>query len=197
MYVSRCMPVDIVMYVYICMYAYPQAFGLEPSALIQQLLTGMETLWERCPDCQGLMMKEENARPPEGEKLCPDPYGYDCFQASGGYNNWQCWKCRKMLLPKDFYVGKVKGERGGGGEWCKQCLAAAVEEESKWCEECGGLKIEEPNGGADGVDTKYALSGHPHPPHLLSYHESKKNVLSTQSHSMLYVFCCVRQWPML
>ena len=83
------MPVDIVMYVYICMYAYPQAFGLEPSALIEELLAGMETMWYRCPDCQGLRMKEKNARPPEGEKLCPDPDDYTCFQSTEAFQNWQ------------------------------------------------------------------------------------------------------------
>ena len=116
------MPVDIVMYVYISTYAYPQAFGLEPSALIEEVLTGMEAMWDRCPDCQGLRMKEKNARPPDGEKLCPAPddKDYFCFRSSVGYANWQCWNCRKMLSPKDFYGWKVKGQRGGS-TWCKKC----------------------------------------------------------------------------
>ena len=121
-YVYLYMPVDIVMYVYICMYVYPQAFGLEPSALIEEVLTGMEAMWDRCPDCQGLRMKEKNARPPDGEKLCPAPddKDYFCFRSSVGYANWQCWNCRKMLSPKDFYGWKVKGQRGGS-TWCKKC----------------------------------------------------------------------------
>ena len=133
--IYACMPVDIVMYVYICMYVYPQAFGLEAFALIQALLTGMETMWDRCPDYQGLRIKEKNARPP---RQC-----WNCRKILQGKINQRCLCCEclaeierydKCPLCKNKVSIKEKEERTDWDERCSACRYPA-------CISCGELSV--------------------------------------------------------
>ena len=103
------------------MYVYPQAFGLEAFALIQALLTGMETMWDRCPDYQGLRIKEKNARPP---RQC-----WNCLKILQGKVNRRCLCCEclaeierydKCPLCKNKVSTKEKEERT---DWDERCSA--------------------------------------------------------------------------
>ena len=117
------------------MYVYPQAFGLEALALIQALLTGMDRMCDRCSDCQGLRIKEKNARPP---RQC-----WNCRKILQGKINQRCLCCEclaeierydKCPLCKNKVSIKEKEERTDGDERCSACRYPA-------CISCGELSV--------------------------------------------------------